>query len=159
MLKKTLATCAILLSAHAFAASAPDCSQDKDKKIASNLFLSLKDTKYKNYSYQIIDTKNSPKIRLLTSVKATKEEKKYLMERRSKQNGDDKVYDTTKAQYMGTDIYKQYYEIELSGGEKIIAEFFSIPHYCAVDLNDIYFVSDTLKGFTPSFLDNTETPY
>ena len=159
MLKKTLAVCAILLSTHAIAESAPDCSPDKDKKIISNLFVSLKDTKYKNYAYNLIDKNSVHKITLLSSTKATEDEKKYLMVRRSKQDGDNKVYESTKAQYMETNIYKQYYKVELAENKEIIAEFYSIPHYCAVDLSNIYFISDKTEGFTPSFLDNLETPY
>lgn len=159
MLKRTLAACAILLSSHAIAESAPDCSPDKDKKIISNLFLSLENTNHSSYAYKLIDKNSAYKITLLSSIKANKNEKTYLMERRSKQNGDDKVYKPTKAQYMETNIYKQYYKIDFPGEESIIAEFYSIPHYCAVDLNNIYFISSTVEGFTPSFLDNTRTPY
>lgn len=159
MLNKMLVTFAILLSSHAIAESAPDCSPDKDKKIVSSLFVSLKDTKYKNYAYNLINKNSAYKITLLSSTKANKDEKEYLMERRSKQNGDNKVYASTRAQYMETNIYKQYYKIELTENEDVIAEFYSIPHYCAVDLNHIYFVSDKTEGFTPSFLDNIETPY
>ena len=55
MLKKMLAVGAILLSTHAVAESAPDCSPDKDKKIISNLFVSLKDTKYATYANDLIE--------------------------------------------------------------------------------------------------------
>jgi len=159
MLKRTLAACAILLSSHAFAESAPDCSQDKDKNIISNLFLSLENTNHSSYAHKLIDKDSVYNITLLSSTKASKNEKTYLMERRSKQNGDDKVYEPTKSQYMETNIYKQYYEINLSGEEVVIAEFYSIPHHCAVDLKSIYFISSTVEGFTPSFLDNLNTSY
>ena len=162
MLKRTLAACAILLSSHAFAESAPDCSSDKDKKIVSNLFLSLQNTKYGNYANNLIEKNSKYAITLLSSEKVSIEDKKQLMMRRAKQfgfNEKDIIESGLKASYMEETIYRQYYKIEIKDHPTVIAEYFSIPHYCAVDLRSIYFISEKVEGFTPSFLDNLETPY
>lgn len=162
MLKRTLAACAILLSSHAIAESAPDCSPDKDKKIVSNLFLSLQNTKYGTYANDLIEKDGEYTITLLSSEKISIKDKKQLMTRRAKQfgfNEEDIVESGLKASYLEETIYRQYYKIELKDHPAVIAEYFSIPHYCAVDLRSIYFISDTTEGFTPSFLDNLKTPY
>ena len=162
MLKKMLVTCVILLSAHAVAESAPDCSPDKDKKIISNLFVSLKDTKHGAYANDLIEKDSKSTITLLSSEKISMKDKKQLMMRRAKQFGfnEKDISDSgLKAAYLEETIYRQYYKIELKDHPSIIAEYFSIPHYCAVDLRSIYFISDTAEGFTPSFVDIVETPY
>ena len=162
MLKKTLAVCVVLLSTHAIAESAPDCSPDKDKKIISNLFLSLKDTKHSAYANDLIEKDGKHTITLLSSEKISMRDKKQLMMRRGKQFGfnEKDIFESgLKAAYLEEKIYRQYYKIELKDHPSIIAEYFSIPHYCAVDLRSIYFISETTEGFTPSFLDNIETPY
>lgn len=73
-----------IFSSRVMAETAPDCSPDKDKKLVSNLFTSLKETKYKSYAYDLIQKNSSYKITLLSSEKVSTSEKERLMTRRAK---------------------------------------------------------------------------
>ena len=165
MLKKTLAVCAILLSTHAVAESAPDCSPDKDARILLGLITSIKEAKLDEYTNEFVDSSTngaSLNMRLLSSNRMSLKEQKKLMERRAKKdNISPSQIESSglKAQYLGTHIFKQYYDIKTSSGLHAIAEIYSIPHYCGVDVGEIYFVSRSIDGNTPSFVDRLYTPY
>lgn len=162
MLKRTLAACAILLSSHAIAESAPDCSPDKDARIYLGLLTSLKENKLKDAVNDIVENSSNLKIKLLSSNKINSNEKKRLMMRRAQQfNFTDKDIKESGIgpMYMESNIFRQYYEITTASGFHAIAEFYSIPHYCGVDIENIHIISNTINGSTPSFVDRLETPY
>ena len=162
MLKKTLAVCAILLSTHAIAESAPDCSPDKDARIYLGLVTSMKENNLKDYANDIVENSSNLKIKLLSSDKINLREKKRLMIRRAQQfNFTEKDIKESGIgpMYMDSNIFRQYYEITTPSGFHAIAEFYSIPHYCGVDLEKIHIISKTINGSTPSFVDRLETPY
>ena len=159
MLKKMLAVGAILLSTHAVAESAPDCSPDKDGRILNGIVVSLDGTKYDSYINQLLGKDAKYSIRLLSSNEINAKEKKRLMERRAKKDGEAKIDGSLIVQYMQNRIFRQYYEISTPDWPHLIAEYYSIPHYCGVDLESIYFVSDKIEGFTGSFADRPNSPY
>ena len=165
MFKRTLAACAILLSSHAIAESAPDCSPDKDARILLGLMTSTDDANLGEYTKAFVDSSSNGKsldIKLLSSNRMSLKEQKKLMERRAKKDNvsSSEIENSgLKSQYLGTHIFKQYYEIKASSGLHAIAEIYSIPHYCGVDVGEIYFVSKSIDGNTPSFVDRLDTPY
>ena len=162
MLKKMLAVGAILLSTHAVAESAPDCSPDKDARIYLGLITSMKRNNLNNYANDIAENSSNLKIKLLSSNKINSKEKKRLMIRRAQQfNFTEKDIKESGIgpMYMKSNIFRQYYEITTPSGFHAIAEFYSLPHYCGVDIENIHIISTTVNGSTPSFVDRLETPY
>lgn len=165
MLKRTLAACTILLSSHAIADSAPDCSPDKDARVLLGLITSTDEANLGEYTKEVVENSSNGKslnIKLLSSNRMSLKEQKKLMERRAKKDSVPSAElesSGLKSQYLGTHIFKQYYEIKASSGLHAIAEIYSIPHYCGVDVGEIYFISKSIDGNTPSFVDRLETPY
>lgn len=151
----------LLLSTNAMAgpAPAPDCSPDLDRRLLTAVVVSLSDTKHEYYIDKLVGKNKKYKIRLLSSNKISVAEKKRLMERRTKRDGESKIDGSTKVQYLQNEIYRQYYEIETPDYPILITEFYSIPHYCGVDLESIYFVNEKIEGFTPDFADRPNSPY
>ena len=162
MFKKTLVTGAILLSTNAIAASAPDCSPDKDGRILNGIVVSIADTKYSFYLDRLLGKNKNYEITLLSSKEIGPQEKEKLMMRKAKRdhfNSKDIVDSGMEVQYMKNKIYRQYYEISTPDYPNLIAEYYSIPHYCGVDLGSIYIISDKIEGFTPDFADRPDSPY
>ena len=162
MFKRTLAACAILLSSHAIAESAPDCSPDKDARILLGLMTSTDEANLKEEMNDIVNNSNHLDIKQMSSTRMTLEEQKSLMKRRAIKNNytpSDMAGGGLRAQYLETHIFKQYYDIKTPSGLHIIAEIYSIPHNCAVDIGSIYFISKAIDGNTPSFADRAYTPY
>lgn len=159
MLRKTLIAVTLLLSTNAMAESAPDCSKDLDGRILNGIVVSLDGTKYDAYINQLLGKDAKFTIKLLSSYEISAKEKKRLMERRAKRDGEIKVDGSLIVQYMKNRIFRQYYEISTPNWPHLIAEYYSIPHYCGVDLESIYFVSDKMEGFTASFADRPDSPY
>lgn len=162
MLKRTLAACAILLSFHAVAESAPDCSPDKDARILLGLMTSTDEANLKEEMNDIINNSNHLDIKQLSSTRMTLSEQKTLMKRRAIKNNytpSDMADGSLSAQYLETHIFKQYYDIKTPSGLHMIAEVYSIPHNCGVDIGNIYFISKAIDGNTPSFADRAYTPY
>lgn len=162
MLKKTLVACIMLLSTSALAESAPNCSSDKDGRILNGIVVSLSNTKYSFYLDRLLGVNSNYKIKLLSSTEISTQERKRLMIRRAKKEH----YDLTKikesgleTQYMKNKIYRQYYEVSIPEYPSLIVEYYSIPHYCGVDMESVYFVSDKIDGFTASFADSPDSPY
>ena len=156
MLKKTLTITALLFSMNVMAESAPDCSQDQDGRILNGIVVSFIGTKYHPLVKQMLGKDVHRTIRLLSSNEISTKEKKRLMERRAKKNGyspKDIEDSGITMQYMQNRIFRQYYEFEVPNGPHLIAEYYSIPDYCGVDLESIYFISDKTEGFTPDFAD------
>ena len=162
MLKKMLVTCAILLSSHAIAESAPDCSPDRDARIYLGLITSTDEANLKEEMNDIANNSDHLDIKQLSSTRMTLDEQRALMKRRARKNNyspSDIVEAGLKAQYLQTHIFKQYYDIKSPSGLHIIAEVYSIPHNCGVDIGNIYFISKEIDGNTPSFADRAYTPY
>ena len=163
MLKKTLAVCAILLSTRSVAESAPDCSPDKDGRILNGIVVSLDGTKYDPYIHQLLKKDANRTIKLLSSREINTQEKKRLMDRHAKRSGFDTKQDIDssgiRVPYMQNRIFRQYYDISTPEGLHLIAEYYSIPHYCGVDLESIYIVSDKIEGYTPNFADGPYSSY
>ncbi|WP_414503103.1 hypothetical protein [Zymobacter sp. IVIA_5232.4 C2] len=162
MFKRTLAACAILLSSHAIAESAPDCSPDKDARIYLGLITSTDEANLKEEMNDIANNSDQLNIKQLSSTRMSLKEQKALMNRRAKKNNytaSDIDEGGLSAQYLGTHIFKQYYDIKTPSGLHMIAEIYSIPHNCAVDIGSIYFISKAIDGNTPSFADRAYTPY
>ena len=162
MLKKTLAACIMLLSTPSLAESAPDCSPDKDARVLLGLTTSLNENKLESYEDKIINNRHNLKIRLLSSNKINKEEKEKLLIRRIKKNNYNKkdIKDSgITIQYMESKIYRQYYDIKIPGEFHAIAEIYSVPHNCAVDIGEIHLISNSIDGNTPNFAAHAYTPY
>ena len=162
MLKKMLAVCAILLSTHAVAESAPDCSPDRDARVLLGLTTSLKENNLNIDEDKIVGNASNLDIKLLSSIEINSEEKKYLLARRIKKNNFNEKYIKESGivfQYMKSRIFRQYYTIKTPDGFNAIAEIYSIPHNCAVDIGKIYLISKSIDGNTPSFADRAYTPY
>ena len=162
MLKRTLAACAILLSSHAFAESAPDCSPDKDARIYLGLITSMNEANLKEEMKDIVDNSDHLDIKQLSSTRMTLDEQRKLLKRRAIKNGyspSEPIKMGLKTQYLETHIFKQYYNVKSPSGLHLIIEIYSIPHNCGVDVGSIYFISKEIDGNTPSFVDRAYTPY
>ena len=162
MLKKTLAVCAMLLSACAVAESAPDCSPDKDARILLGLMTSTNEANLKEEMNDIVNNSDHLDIKQLSSTRMTLDQQRSLMKRRAMKDNyspSDIAESGLSAQYLKTHIFKQYYDIKSPSGLHVIAEVYSIPHNCGVDIGNIYFVSKEIDGNTPSFADRAYTPY
>ncbi len=128
---------------------APDCSADSDGRIYDALMVSFENKGLHNYTHALLgtDPKNlaTDKIELLSSEKISRAEQKRLMLRRAKKDNEtDLDKSGLSAQYMDEPLYRQYYKITSNKGFKAIAEFYSVPDGCAVDLENIYIVSNQL---------------
>lgn len=163
MFRKILVAVALLLSANAMAESAPDCSQDLDGRILNGIVVSFTDTKYHPYIHQLLKKGTQRTIKLLSSNEISAKEKKRLMDRHAKRSGIETKKDIDssgiRGVYMKNRIFRQYYEISTPDGPHLVAEYYSIPHYCGVDLESIYFVSDKMEGFTANFADGPHSSY
>lgn len=143
----------------------PDCSADSDGRLFGGLWDSMIEhpVKYKRYMDDIGDKDTKFKISRLSSEKINKDEAKRLMLRRAKMDGqtlEQIKYGGKETQYLGTDLYRQYYLIESSKGFKAIAQYYSavasrgtgkVTVSCGADLEDIYIISDTISGHTADF--------
>ncbi len=137
---------------------APDCSADSDARINTSLVTSFANKGLNNYIHALLGygpkDKATYKVELLSSEKISKEEQHRLMLRRAKAEGETNFVESgLQSQYMDEPLYKQYYKVTSTKGFKAIAEFYSAPGACAVDLENIYIVSDQLEGSTPDFAD------
>lgn len=139
---------------------APDCSADSDARINNALVVSFNSKGLNNYINALLGTgpkdRATDKVELLSTEKISKAEQKRLLLRNAKH------FNLTPAEtknsglesmYMGEPLYRQYYKITSDKGFKAIAEFYSAPGACAVDLENIYIFSDQVMGFTPDFAD------
>lgn len=171
MLRKLAILSLVLLSSSAMAKTldtkaadakvadqAPDCSADSDARINTSLVTSFADKGLKKYIHALLGNgpkdKATYKVELLSSEKIDEKEKNRLMLRRAKAEGEtDVVKSGLQTQYMEESLYRQYYKITSNKGFKAIAEYYSVPGACAVDLENIYIVSDQIMGSTPDFAD------
>jgi len=169
-MKKGVLLCALLaLSGLAHAAdnvkpayTGPDCSK-KDGDIYGRIESGIIDSfqldnpvneKHMKYFNQLSGKDIKIKVTRLSSIKINKKEARSLMMRRAKM---DEVKESDikssglNAQYLGGDLYLQYYLIESSKGFKAIAKYYSAEGSCGNDLEDIYIISDHINGHTADF--------
>lgn len=139
---------------------APDCSSDSDARINTALTSSFESQGLKKYIDSFLGTspkdKATYKVALLSSEEINTSEKKRLMLRLAKKDNikDSEIKSSgLESMYMGQPLYRQYYKVTSSKGFKAIAEFYSAVGACAVDLENIYIISDQIDGSTPDFAD------
>lgn len=146
----------------------PDCSKDTDGRIFGGLWDSVlsNTSKYKKYVDILAKKDTVIKITRLSSEKISKKEAERLMYRRAKKDGIKKSEIRDRGiveQYLGEDLYRQYYLIESNKKLKAVAEFYSsylpgeypvgskIGESCGNDLENIYIISDSIYGHTEDF--------
>ncbi|QKJ87167.1 hypothetical protein PMPD1_2222 [Paramixta manurensis] len=146
----------------------PDCSKDTDGRIFGGLWDSVlpNTSKYKKYVDILAKKDTILKITRLSSEKISKKEAERLMYRRAKKDGikQSEIKDRgIVEQYLGEDLYRQYYLIESNKKFKAIAEFYSsyLPgdypvgsktgESCGNDIENIYIISDSIYGHTEDF--------
>ncbi|CAX53396.1 hypothetical protein [Erwinia pyrifoliae] len=147
----------------------PDCSKDADGPIFSGLWATFSSDKIKYkkyYDFMLSDGSDSLKITRLSSEKISKKEAERLMYRRAKRDGIKEAEIKNRGivdQYLGEDLYRQYYLVESKDNFKLIAEFYSasLPgkypagsrkgQSCGNDLERIYVISDAIDGHTFDF--------
>lgn len=150
----------------------PDCSADRDGRIADGITDSLQlahpmNERHMQYFQDLFGRGVTRKITRLSSEKISKAEAKRLMLRRAKMNGikESEIKNTAlENQYLiNVDMYRQYYLIKSSQGFEAIAEYYSSflhgkwpvgskkGESCANDLEHIYIISDTMEGHTLDF--------
>ncbi len=139
---------------------APDCSADSDARINTALTSSFESKGLKKYIDSFLGTspkdKATYKVEILSSEEINTQEKQRLMLRLAKRDGikDSEIKSSgLQSMYMGQPLYRQYYKVTSSKGFKAIAEFYSAVGVCAVDLENIYIISDQIDGSTPDFAD------
>ncbi|CAY76414.1 hypothetical protein EPYR_04029 (plasmid) [Erwinia pyrifoliae DSM 12163] len=108
----------------------PDCSKDADGRIFGGLWDSFlpNTSKYKKYVDILAKKDTVLKVTRLSSEKISKKEAERLMYRRAKRDGikEEEVKDRGIIdQYLGEDLYRQYYLVESNKDFKAIAEFYS----------------------------------
>lgn len=139
---------------------APDCSADSDGRINDALVVSFTNKGLNNYINALLGNgpkdKAIDKIELLSSEEISKAEQKRLMLRNAQNSNlssSEIKSSGLESMYMDQPLYRQYYKITSDKGFKAIAEFYAANGACAVDLENIYIVSDQVMGFTPDFAD------
>ncbi|WP_241581385.1 hypothetical protein [Rosenbergiella nectarea] len=162
MFKKITIIFVVLYSYYSMAKNleiVPNCSLDSDGRIRTALTSSFDEKGLKKYIDLLLGSgptdKVTYKIQMLSSEEISVSERDRLMNRLAKRDNIKKSEMKTSGLETMYDqpLYRQYYKVSSSKGLNLIAEFYSAFEACAVDLENIYIISDKIDGHTPNFAD------
>lgn len=162
MIKRIVVLCITFYSSCLMAKNleqVPNCSADTDGRISTALTSSFDEKGMNKYIDLLLGSgpkdKATYKAVMLSSEEISASERNRLMMRLAKRDKIEKseIKSSGLEVMYNQQLYRQYYKITSSKGLKVIAEFYSAIGACAVDLENIYIVSDQIDGFTPDFAD------
>lgn len=159
MLKKSVLLSLFFLPSLAMASNVdlgPDCSKyndgSLDKALITN-FDQIRSPYLGPYLGNHPKDISSAKIERISSQELTRQEINRCMKKKAKQLG----YNAKALQQSGLTklyegrMYKQIYKITSDTNFMLIIESYATRKICAIDIGDIYIISDQLKGTAPEY--------
>lgn len=166
MIKKILISSVIIFSSASMASNVdniPDCSKKNDGSIDKAIITNLDQMNSSKY-LELYLGKNpkdikSVEVERLSSQQITDNEKKDALLKKASQlkfNKKDIQESGLDKDYTGK-MYKQYYKLTSDKNLSLIVETYATSKVCAVDIGNIYIISDQINSTAPEyFIDRTQ---